>query len=557
MKIYISCLFFASVMLFTSRSFSQDPTWTWAKGAGTTSMDASAGTVVADNDGNSYVLGDFAGTSITIGSITLNALVSATVTGDNFLVKYNAAGNVMWAKGLGGHDFDMAKQITLDAFGHLYMVGWFWSDTVFMGSDTLVNTGVAGYPAGSPDIFLAKYDTSGNVIWAKSEGGTLSDTAGSVSTDALGNVYVSGSFNSSSLTLGSTTLTNGGNYDMFIAKYDSSGNALWAHSAGGSLLDYATGVSSDASGNTFVTGVFRSTTITFGSVTLTNTSLPGFAEIFLVKFDASGNVLWATNPEGITGDYANAVAGDGLGNVYVTGEFSSDTIHFGPYTLSQGLGGNFFLAKYDASGNALWAKRAGGPGFDSGLSVASDIAGNAYVTGWFGGDSITFGPAVLHSSSAYKHIFVAQYDGSGNGSWAKSALGNADDIGRSVYVDGSGNIYVAGEFPSTVIYFGSNTLYNIGGTLNMFVAKMNSITTGIEEAYSENGSLIYPNPASGHFRIQAARGGGIIEICNVLGEKVYSAVLRDEDIHLNAKAGIYFVKVNDGAMVYTQKLVIQ
>ena len=128
--------------------------------------------------------------------------------------------------------------------------------------------------------------------WAKSAGGASGSTNGqSISTDASGNVFVTGDFNVASITFGTTTLTRAGGADIFVVKYDASGNVLWAKSAGGTSSDYADGISTDASGNVLVTGSFASASITFGTTTLTNT-LSNFPDIFVVKYDASGNVLW-------------------------------------------------------------------------------------------------------------------------------------------------------------------------------------------------------------------------------------------------------------------------
>src|SRR3989338_2819744 len=126
--------------------------------------------------------------------------------------------------------------------------------------------------------------------WAKSAGGASWDLGYSVSTDASGNVYMTGRFNISTITFGTTTLTNAGDYDIFIVKYDAAGNVLWAKSAGGTSSDVGTCVSTDASGNVLMTGSFQSPAITFGTTTLTSV---GYGDIFIVKFDATGNILWA------------------------------------------------------------------------------------------------------------------------------------------------------------------------------------------------------------------------------------------------------------------------
>jgi len=183
---------------------------------------------------------------------------------------------------------------------------------------------------------------SPNWAWARSAGGTSDDFGYSVSTDVNGNVLVTGTFGSSSLTFGTTVLTNAGGSDIFIVKYDAGGNLLWAKSAGGTSTDYGYSVSSDANGNVFVTGSFTSPTLTFGTTVLTN---PGTYDIFIVKYDGSGNVLWAKSVGGTSNDYSFSVSSDANGNVFATGYFNSPSLAFGTTILTTMGGWDIFVAK--------------------------------------------------------------------------------------------------------------------------------------------------------------------------------------------------------------------
>ena len=187
--------------------------------------------------------------------------------------------NWQWAKSAGGTTLDAGYSISTDAGGNVLVTGSFFADSITFGSTTLINAG-----GGNADIFVVKYDASGNALWAKSAGGTSSDDEGlGISTDASGNVLVTGFFSSPTITFGSTTLTNAGSRDIFVVKYDASGNALWAKSAGGtSSDDRGFAISTDASGNVLVTGSFQSSSITFGSTTLTNA---GSTDIFVAKLN--------------------------------------------------------------------------------------------------------------------------------------------------------------------------------------------------------------------------------------------------------------------------------
>ena len=310
--------------------------------------------------------------------------------------------------------------------------------------------------------------------WAKNAPGTGTDGTYSVSTDAAGNVFVTGKFSSPTITFGSTVLTNAGLSNIFIAKYDANGNVLWAQSAGGIKNDVGYSVSTDIAGNVFVAGNFSSPTIAFGPVVLTNT---GFSNIFLAEYDANGNVLWAKRTGGKKNDAAYSVSTNAAGNVFLTGYFQSDSIIFGSVTLHNAGVNNVFIVKYDANGNVLWAKSAGGFGNDGGYSISADASGNVFVTGGFGSAKIIFGSTILTNAAGY-NVFIAKYDPNGNVLWAKSAAGTGGAWGYSVSADAAGNVFVTGDFYSRTLIFKPDTLTNAdpsGITNDVFIAKYDAL----------------------------------------------------------------------------------
>lgn len=309
-----------------------------------------------------------------------------------------------------------------------------------------------------------------NWIWAQSAG-----AGGNCTTDASGNVYVSGGYSSSTIIFGTDTLTNAGGNDILLVKYDASGNVIWAKSAGGTGDDLCMNITSDASGNVYLTGYYKSASIIFGADTLINASA-GNEDIFIAKYDASGNAIWAMGAGGSSTDWAVSIAVDGSGSSYVVGHFMSPSITFGTTTLTRLGWIDFFLVKYDASGNVLWAKKqdAGGTGGDNLWSVAVDTSGNAVITGSFESSSITFGTTTFtNSGNLFPIIYIVKYDGNGNVLWAKSSGGNAS--GACVATDASGNVFVTGHFVSPTVIFGSIILNNSNWPQNdMFIVKFNA-----------------------------------------------------------------------------------
>ncbi|MCB9307928.1 MAG: SBBP repeat-containing protein, partial [Lewinellaceae bacterium] len=407
--------------------------------------------IAADAAGNIYVTGAFRGTA-TFDSQTL----SSSGNSDAFVVKYDPTGNVLWAIAGGGSGSDAGAGIATDALGYVYVTGWF-SNTATFGSQSVASSG-------EEDVFVAKYDAAGNVMWVVSAGGANEDFGLDIATEAGGNVNISGFFQGTA-TFGSQTLTGSGQEDVFTAKFDAVGNVLWVASGGGSSQDYGNSLVADASGNVYVTGWFTNAA-TFGSQTLTSA---GSRDVFVVKYDPAGNVLWAADGGGTSNDLGQGITADAAGNVYVTGSFQG-TATFGSQTATSTGVEDVFIAKYDAAGNVVWVAGAGGANTEIGNSIAMDAAGNAYVTGNFSGTT-SLGSQNLSSMGSYD-VFAFKADATGNILWAVGGGGPNSDSGTGIVADAAGKVYVTGHFQGTAI-FGSRTLTS-AGSFDMFVIQYTS-----------------------------------------------------------------------------------
>ena len=297
--------------------------------------------------------------------------------------------------------------------------------------------------AGSVGIFIAKYDGAGSFLWARQAGGSASDEARAIAVDASGNSYVTGLFTSPSATFGGITLTNHGSFDVFVAKYDNTGNVLWAKGVGDSDNDEGLAIAVDKAGNSYVTGVFA------------GSPGGGIWDMFIAKYDSAGTLLWFKRAGGAGDDRGNGIALDGNGNIYVVGAFASPTLTFESTTLTNAGSFSAYLAKYDSAGNFLWVRQTQGSGNDGASGVGVDATGNVYMTGGFSSSSISFGGITITNSGPSEHdIFVAKYDPDGNILWAKQAGGaEGFDYGSSIAVTETGSSYVSGFFGSDNAYF--------------------------------------------------------------------------------------------------------
>ena len=551
-----------TLILFSFICFSVNAQqWEWGRNAQGSDNDKT-NAVCTDASGNVFVTGSFESPTITFGSITLTNSIWGG--GDNmFIAKYDANGNVLWAKHVGNWDNNaVGTSVSIDGNGNVFVTGHFASSTITFDSITLNNGGWA-------DMFIAKYDPNGNVLWAKNGIGASLDAGVSVSTDIAGDALVTGFFESSTLTFGTHVLTNSTyyshGYNLFLVKYDANGNVLWAKSAVGTGGGTPRSVNVDPAGNAFVTGEFNTPSMTFDSITLTGGSS------FIAKYDVNGNVVWAKST---VGAHSTCASADPNGNVFVAGWFGTATIAFGSVVLNNSSTGyNVFTVKYDANGNALWAKSADGGLYVQGWSVSADLYGNAFVTGYFQSPPIAFDSVTLtpppancsYSSSPYcDPMFIVKYDANGNVLCASSlASGN----GSSVSADRFGNAYIGGWFGVNPFIVNTDTLpFTSTGLQNVFVGKFYSGNNDVALNVPVNtpqANTVFPNPSSGIFTVDFKNTTVATQICvyDVLGNCLWNKNCRNEEntkIDLSSQPkGIYFLEIVSDNKKSVNKIVLQ
>ena len=229
-------------------------------------------------------------------------------------------------------------------------------------------------------VFLLTYNNvcAQSFQWAKRAGLYAFDLGYGIGTDNAGNVYVAGKYEMNA-NFGGIYVKCAGNHDIFIVKYNSSGVFQWVRTAGGSSGDYAHALAVDGAGNSYLTGEMELTT-RFGAVALTS---KGSNDVFVAKYDTNGNLVWAKNLGGGGGsDQGLGISLSG-GNVYITGTFQGG--NFSGTSLSPFGGRDIFVAKMTTDGVFQWIKKAGGSGEDQGYGISNDPSGNVYVTGFFTG----------------------------------------------------------------------------------------------------------------------------------------------------------------------------
>lgn len=347
-----------------------------------------------DNEGNIFLTGSF-GNSIIIDATVL----ASNGQSDVLIAKFDPGGNLIWADHLGGSQGDFGEDIQVDLAGNVWITGSF-SDTVSIGTTTLASSG-------QTDIFVAKWDKNGNFLWAKQAGGSNFDIGRGIDVDKSGNGWVTGEFNGPA-TADTVTLSGIGNRDIFLAKYDSLGNLLWAEEAGGLQEDRGYDIATDNQENAYITGCLTGLTI-WGDTMYPAAFLND--NIFVAKYDPFGNLVWMRQTGGKDWDRGEGISMGTDNEIYMTGHFA-DTAFFDTDTLVSSIYFDIFVIKYDSLGQMIWATQAGGPASgpnstETGSGIAADNSGNAYVTGYFGGDAY-FGIDTFTSRGNWD-IFVSKY----------------------------------------------------------------------------------------------------------------------------------------------------
>ena len=354
--------------------------------------------MVADQCGNNYFYGVYYYGTVHSGSLVVSN--SSLTSGMYVLLKFDSSGHVDWIRNVGhiGNDPFTAYTgpcgLSIDQEGNPYVAGIFDGATDTIGGTAVVHN--SGPSPDTCDVFVAKFNPAGDVVWARSFGGRSSDFVNSIAATPQGEVYVGGVYFSDSLIFGGDTLFNptaGTVQYPFIAKYDALGNQKWIRGSIGNNQDRVNSLTTDRWGNVYMAGGYLDS-MSFGSVIMPTTPTVWYPDYFLIKFDSLGNALWGRHEDTFMIDeYAGCVAADNNGHVWIV------TI------------GDAYLVEYDTAGTQLNIAHPGMGGGDDQDCIALDNNGNVYIGDdfespvIFGADTLT----PIYGTSTYEALVIAKY----------------------------------------------------------------------------------------------------------------------------------------------------
>lgn len=624
----------------------------WARSIGGGLADAPYA-IATDQSANVYITGSYNGTVDFDPGAGVSNLISVAATYDAFVLKLDVSGNFVWARSVGGNDSDHGFGLSVDASSNVFVTGYF-----NLTGDFDPGPGISNLTsAGTDDVFILKLNSSGSFQWARAVGGTNVDTGYSITTDAFGNVIVTGSFNQTTdfdPGIPVFNLVSAGGNDVFVLKLNSSGNFVWAKSFGGTSEDEGRSVCVDPSGNVITCGFFE-VSVDFdpgpGTYSLTSN---GVLDAFISKLDPSGTLIWANNTGAGGNDAAYGVTTDASGNIYSTGYFSN-TVDFDPgissYTITSAGQYDVFIDRFDASGNFIWAKCLGGTGdevaygialggtttvhtcgnfqntcdFDPNAGILNLISNGTEdlfvhkmcqtplnagsilgITSICSGSSSVYSISPVSGATSYSWNIPAGWSGSSSTFSINSTCGNSGIftvsavnscgsssaqtlsvtvkalptlsisgsntlcLGSSVSLTVSGASTYSWSHGATVAIVALNptitTSYTVTGTSSVTGCSNSAVTTlsivtctGILNILNDQNTIqIYPNPTNGELSLALPFSNGEIDIYDMNGRSVRSEKITTEKVELKLKdlpSGIYLIKIKSNSQVHTTKLI--
>jgi hypothetical protein len=562
--LHISC---AAVWLFLYTHLpAQSPAFSWLHHTGATYNDAGTN-ITTDAAGNVYVAGCFRDSVDFNDSLPGGSLVGVA-SNDIFLVKYDSSGVFRWSIHLGASGNEYVRSINIDSSGRLLVAGSFEDSIDF---DPGTSTAML-YPTGFNSVFMACYDTAGNYQWANIIRGNYTVDANDMAVSPSGEIFLLGTFRGTADFDPSplSALYNSFFPALYLGRYDSDGNYISVMR----LIDTIVGTSIDIdlSSAVYITGYFTgaadfdpspSNAVNFNaSATL--------SDLFIAKYTAAGNYVWARQIGAAGPEEGAAVKSDALGNLYVCGWFNG-TVDFDPgpgvQTITS-LADDAFVSRFDTTGSLIWINTMGSTGHDYLRSIDLTPLGTLCAAGSFYATcDVDPSSNTMNLTAPGYAMFIVGYDtATGNYQWSAAAENSMESVPMEVSVSRTGSIHLAGYYSQDVDFDpGTGTALAVGYPFNqdVFIVKytLNSIS-GIDDELNAASVESYPNPTAGHVSIDLNQQSEEVTVLvyDAEGKCISKAMYRNTariELDIPGAAGMYFVSVQPKNSVARQVKVIK
>ena len=460
---------------YVGELYAQIPHIEWSTYYGGTALDGFRD-LTTDDLGNVYAIGSTESADIMSVTNAHQAVNNGQV--DVILSKFDNAGVLIWSTYFGGAGVDNGQGIDIDINGNVVITG-----TTSSGANIAFGSNVhQSVHHGDRDMFVAKFDPNGTLLWASYLGGPEGESANDVITDSQGNIIITGwSASSTQVAFNGQDLTySGGNTwggDIVIAKFNANGGILWSTYRGDIDDDLGLQVKVNLNDEIFVSGWTSSpiNIATPGTWQDTKVNANNTTDAFLTKLDSNGNILWSSYYGGQENEYGDALHIDDNGFIYLGGPTNTISGITTSGTWQNTNGGNYdgFLTKFDANGQRLWGTYYGGNGNDDIYGIDVNTNGDIFITGTTASSSnIATTNAHQEILGGNKDAFVAQLSPQGQRIWASYLGGNADESCYGISVFQNAQIFISGAAASnTGISFGAAHQPALSAISDGFVTK--------------------------------------------------------------------------------------
>ncbi len=451
---------------------------------------------------------------------------------DNYLVKLNETGEIQWVRTGGSMGNDVDSGICTDAAGAIYWAGNFWIEGIF-GELELAST------KSSKSIYLIKYDSDGNVLWHTLVEGSTFKNNGPPTTDTENNVYLVGSF-SDSLFIGNQSIIATAEEDLFVAKWDETGNFQWVKQFGITGANRGMEVLINPAKQIIIGGIYKGQ-VAIGIDTIT-TNTPDF-DVFLAALDENGNGLWARKAGGVLEDNFSSMAIDETQNIYIAGQYTgrlslNDSIRI----ETEGFNENAYLIKYTQNGDPLWAKSIGNAGFETSTDLLYKDQ-EIILCGFFNQEIEVDDFSIIGPSSLQAYILnIDAFDNKATN--LQITYSDLLLLINQISQTTQGAPVIGGTFKGNYNLQG-NTIASTAH-FSVFLGILNAATT----TSSHNTPIlpkveISPNPASNQLRIETEESSFSFSLWTLNGQLVYQSN-NEKIINLPPlPASIYLAKFTD------------
>jgi len=515
-----------------------------------------------DSQGNIYVSGYTSGNNYP----TTPGVIQTNFNGiyDSFVSKFDSTGQLLWSTFYGGSNNDFGNKIVVDENDQPILTGYTYSNDLMVSSSGVFSSNFSGIF----DAFLLRLKIDGTFDWATFYGGSGGEFVSDL--DIFNNEIIIGGFTSSmDLPVISTAWQNSlaGGLDIFVVKFDTTGNRIWDTYYGGTNSEDAHTITFDKMGNIIVGGDTYSADFPVSLNAYQNTYSAG-NDICLVKFDSNGNMIWSTYLGSNVNEDCQALGSDENGNIYFTGYATGNGLPITNGIFQDNHSGDrdIIYGSFSPGGNLNWLTFAGGTNWDFPKDIHVNSGGFISIIGEsYSTDFPEEGNTLQTSNAGSADAFYIVTDSLGFPSLSTLFGGSLFDSGQSISFDHLSRSILVGYTTSANFPLSGNSYQSVlGGQEDVFIKTIDS-TAGVflndENLISNQNFILYPNPTNGEIILMDLIPGKYkIHIYSINGKLVFNKEIEvNEQYHLteliNLNAGVYTIQLSNESHQMIQKVI--